>query len=156
MTSLIQTRYQKIFSGYSFGHKNILNFICLTMKFHNYHHTNSGSSMDVLSIKYLLRNKNGPDKPHFLAKPFNILEKVKILKMYKRLLWFLDIINCFKLQEISVEYTIHILIGSWIVEWFIFMFFHLFCFSFTIVRRKNTLLSLMHELTTRPSTMSKT
>ena len=34
------TKYQKILWGYSFGCKNMLNFFCLTMKFHNCYHNN--------------------------------------------------------------------------------------------------------------------
>ena len=34
------TRYKKILWGGSFGCKKILKFTCLTMKFHNLHHTN--------------------------------------------------------------------------------------------------------------------
>ena len=34
------TRYEKNFWGSSFGCKNILNFICHTMRFHNSHQTN--------------------------------------------------------------------------------------------------------------------
>ena len=33
------TRYQRILWGISYGCKNLLNFTCLTMKFHNCHHT---------------------------------------------------------------------------------------------------------------------
>ena len=33
------TWYQKILLGRLFGYKNLLNFNCLTMKFHNCHHT---------------------------------------------------------------------------------------------------------------------
>ena len=32
------TRYKKILRGYSFGCKNLLNFTCLTIEFHNSHH----------------------------------------------------------------------------------------------------------------------
>ena len=34
------TRYQKSLWGCSFGYKILLNFTCLTLKFHNYHHAN--------------------------------------------------------------------------------------------------------------------
>ena len=54
------------------------------MKIHNSHHTNLGSSIDMLSTMYFkMKMKSEPDKPHFLAKPFIILEKVTILKMCK-------------------------------------------------------------------------
>ena len=33
-------RYQSILLGGSFKYKNLLNFTCLTIKFHNRHHTN--------------------------------------------------------------------------------------------------------------------
>ena len=37
------TRHQNILWGHLFGCENLLNFTCITMKFHNYHHTTSGS-----------------------------------------------------------------------------------------------------------------
>ena len=43
------TRYQKILWGCSFGCKNLLNFTCLIMKFHNCHHAN----LELISILLL-------------------------------------------------------------------------------------------------------
>ena len=39
------TGHQKILWGGSLGYKKLMNFTCLTMKFHNCHHTNGGQGM---------------------------------------------------------------------------------------------------------------
>ena len=44
------TRYKQILSGCSLGFKNVLNFICLPMKFHNRGHTNLHSYIITVSI----------------------------------------------------------------------------------------------------------
>ena len=48
------TRNQKILWGCSFGCHNLSNFTCLTMTFHNFHHTN-GECMERLSQEIPLK-----------------------------------------------------------------------------------------------------
>ena len=48
------TRY-KILKGCSFGSKNLLNFTCLTMKFHNYHHSTIYYVVALLAVAILSR-----------------------------------------------------------------------------------------------------
>ena len=45
-------RYQKILWEYSFGCKNLLNFTCHTMKFHNCHHPNVAPLLIYNSILF--------------------------------------------------------------------------------------------------------
>ena len=47
------TRYQKILWGCSFICKNLFNSTCLTMRFHNCHHTIAQLTRDTLSINDL-------------------------------------------------------------------------------------------------------
>ena len=49
------TWYQRILKGCSFGCKNLLNFACLTMKFHNCHCTTAGHFVTI-QFPNLIRN----------------------------------------------------------------------------------------------------
>ena len=51
------TRYKKILRWYLFGCKDLLNFPCITRKFHDWHHTNTHTNRLLTFVCHFMKHK---------------------------------------------------------------------------------------------------